>query len=63
MASQDFNQIIGEKYSQLTKGEKQIANYLRKNQDEVGLPLRGRVGGTIGAQRSNRGAFCPQAGF
>lgn len=30
----DFSQIISEHYSQLTKSEKQIADYLRKNQEE-----------------------------
>lgn len=30
----DFAQIISDRYSDLTKSEKQIANYLRKNQDE-----------------------------
>ena len=30
----DFGQIISEYYQQLTKSEKQIANYLRKNQEE-----------------------------
>ena len=44
MNSQDFNQIISEKYSQFTKGEKQIANYLRKNQDESAFPINWRIG-------------------
>ncbi len=30
----DFSQIIGEHFNQLTKSEKQIADYLRKNQEE-----------------------------
>ena len=30
----DFSQIISEHYSELTKSEKQIADYLRKNQEE-----------------------------
>jgi DNA-binding MurR/RpiR family transcriptional regulator len=30
----DFSQVISEHYSQLTKSEKQIADYLRKNQEE-----------------------------
>ncbi len=31
----DFSQVISEHYSQLTKSEKQIADYLRKNQEEI----------------------------
>lgn len=30
----DFGQILSENYKNLTKSEKQIADYLRKNQDE-----------------------------
>ena len=40
----DFNQIISERFGQLTKSEKQIANYLLNNQDEFGFPGRGRAG-------------------
>ena len=35
MDSQDFNLLIGEKNGQFTKGEKRIAKYLRRNQDEA----------------------------
>ncbi len=40
LAGADFGQIIGENYKNLTKSEKQIADYLRKNQEEVRLPFR-----------------------
>ena len=30
-----FSQLISERFSQLTKSEKRIANYLNQNQDEV----------------------------
>ena len=32
--SSDFAQILSDRYSDLTKSEKQIANYMRKNQEE-----------------------------
>ena len=32
--SQDFSQIVSECYNELTKSEKRIADYIRKNQDE-----------------------------
>jgi DNA-binding MurR/RpiR family transcriptional regulator len=41
--AQDFNQIISNSYPQLTKGEKQIANYLLKNQDEAAFLSGGEL--------------------
>ena len=39
----DFSQLISERYSQLTKSEKRIANYLRKNQEEAAFLSAGEL--------------------
>jgi len=31
----DFSQVVGDRYTQLTKSEKRIADYIRKNQEEA----------------------------
>ena len=59
----DFGQIITDKYKDLTKSEKQIADYLRKNQEEFGLPFGGGNRQPPGFERSHPGTFCPFAGL
>ena len=39
----DFGQIISENYKDLTKSEKQIADYLRKNQEEAAFLSAGEL--------------------
>ena len=47
----DFSQLISEYFDKLTKSEKRIANYLRKNQEEAAFlsasELADRLGLTI----------------
>jgi DNA-binding MurR/RpiR family transcriptional regulator len=63
MSTQDFNQIIGDKYSQLTKGEKQIASYLRNNQDEFGFLSVGELAERLGLSEATMVRFARKLGF
>jgi DNA-binding MurR/RpiR family transcriptional regulator len=63
MAAQDFNQIIGDKYPQLTKGEKQIANYLRKNQDESAFLSVGELAERLELSEATVVRFARKLGF
>ena len=63
MNSQDFNQIISEKYGQFTKGEKQIANYLRRNQDESAFLSIGELAERLGLSEATLVRFARTLGF
>ena len=63
MNSQDFNQLISEKYGQFTKGEKQIANYLRKNQDESAFLSVGELAERLGLSEATLVRFARKLGF
>ncbi len=63
MVTYDFNQIIGEKYSDLTKGEKQIANYLRKNQDESAFLSVGELAQRLDLSEATVVRFARKLGF
>jgi len=63
MNSQDFNQLISEKYGQFTKGEKQIANYLRKNQDESAFLSVGELADRLGLSEATLVRFARKLGF
>ncbi len=63
MSSPDFNQIISEKYGQFTKGEKQIANYLRKNQDESAFISVGELSKRLGLSEATLVRFARKLGF
>ncbi len=63
MSSPDFNQIVSEKYGQFTKGEKQIANYLRKNQDEFAFLSVGELSKRLGLSEATLVRFARKLGF
>jgi DNA-binding MurR/RpiR family transcriptional regulator len=63
MSSQDFSQIIGEKYGTFTKGEKQIAHYLRKNQDEAAFLSVGELAERLGLSEATLVRFARKLGF
>jgi DNA-binding MurR/RpiR family transcriptional regulator len=44
----EFSALIGERYGQLTKSEKRIADYLRKNQEESAFLSAGEVADRLG---------------
>jgi DNA-binding MurR/RpiR family transcriptional regulator len=63
MNTQDFNQIISDKYGQLTKGEKQIANYLLKNQDESAFLSVGDLSERLGLSEATLVRFARKLDF
>ncbi len=59
----DFSQIISEHYSQLTKSEKRIANYLRKNQEESAFLAAGEIADRLGLSEATLVRFARSLGF
>jgi DNA-binding MurR/RpiR family transcriptional regulator len=59
----DFSQIIGENYKQLTKSEKRIANYLRKNQEESAFLAAGEIADRLGLSEATLVRFARSIGF
>ena len=63
MIAQDFNQVISNSYSQLTKGEKQIASYLLKNQDEAAFLSGGELATRLGLSEATVVRFARKLGY
>ncbi len=59
----DFSQIISEHYNQLTKSEKRIANYLRKNQEESAFLAAGEIADRLGLSEATLVRFARSLGF
>lgn len=59
----DFGQIITEYYQQLTKSEKQIANYLRKNQEEAAFLSAADLADRLGLSEATIVRFARTVGF
>ena len=59
----DFSQLISERYSQLTKSEKRIANYLRKNQEEAAFLSAGELADRLGLSEATMVRFARTMGF
>ncbi len=59
----DFSQLISEHYSQLTKSEKRIANYLRKNQEEAAFLSAGELADRLGLSEATMVRFARTMGF
>ena len=57
----DFSQVISDHYSQLTKSEKQIADYLRKNQEESAFLSASEVAEHLDLSEATR--FARSLGF
>jgi len=62
-SSIDFSQIISERYNQLTKSEKRIANYLRKNQEESAFLAAGEIADRLGLSEATLVRFARTLGF
>ena len=60
---QDFSQIISDHYNQLTKSEKHIANYLRKNQEESAFLSAGELADRLGLSEATMVRFARNMGF
>jgi DNA-binding MurR/RpiR family transcriptional regulator len=61
--SVDFGQIISEKYKHLTKSEKQIADYLRKNQEESAFLSAGELASRLDLSEATLVRFARSVGF
>jgi DNA-binding MurR/RpiR family transcriptional regulator len=59
----DFSQVISEHYNQLTKSEKHIANYLRKNQEESAFLSAGELADRLKLSEATMVRFARNIGF
>jgi len=59
----DFGQIITDYYQQLTKSEKQIANYIRKNQEESAFLSAAELADRLGLSEATIVRFARTVGF
>src|SRR4030065_2475400 len=59
----DFSQIISEHFNQLTKSEKRISNYLRKNQEESAFLAAGEIAARLGLSEATLVRFARSLGF
>ncbi len=59
----DFGQIISETYKNLTKSEKQIADYLRKNQEESAFLSAGELASRLDVCEATLVRFARSLGF
>ncbi len=59
----DFSQLISDHYQQLTKSEKRIANYLRKNQEESAFLSAGEIADRLGLSEATLVRFARTLGF
>lgn len=59
----DFNQRVGECYNGLTKSEKRIANYFRRNQEEAAFLSAGEIAGHLNLSEATMVRFARTIGF
>jgi DNA-binding MurR/RpiR family transcriptional regulator len=59
----DFSQIISDNYKHLTKSEKRIANYLRKNQEESAFLAAGEIADRLNLSEATLVRFARTLGF
>ncbi len=59
----DFSALISARYSTLTKSEKRIADFLRKNQEEAAFLAAGEVAGRLGLSEATIVRFARTLGF
>lgn len=59
----DFSQVISDNYKNLTKSEKRIANYLRKNQEESAFLAAGEIADRLGLSEATLVRFARTLGF
>jgi DNA-binding MurR/RpiR family transcriptional regulator len=59
----DFSQLITERFQQFTKSEKQIANYIRKNQEEAAFLSAGELADRLGLSEATMVRFARTLGF
>lgn len=59
----DFNQLISDHFPKLTKSEKVIANYLRKNQEEAAFLPAGKIASQLDLSEATLVRFAKTLGF
>ena len=59
----DFSQMISEKFNGLTKSEKRIANYIRKNPEECAFLSAGELATRLGLSEATMVRFARSLGF
>ena len=59
----NFSQLISDRYGTLTKSEKRIADFLRKNQEEAAFLAAGEVAGRLGLSEATIVRFARTLGF
>ncbi len=59
----EFSQLISEHYNSLTKSEKQVANYLRKNQEEAAFLAAGEIARKLNLSEATLVRFARTLGF
>lgn len=59
----DFSQMISERYNQLTKSEKRIADYIRKNQEESAFLAAADLADRLGLSEATIVRFARTLGF
>jgi DNA-binding MurR/RpiR family transcriptional regulator len=62
-APPDFGQIISESFNRLTKSEKKIANYIRKNQEEAAFMSAGELASRLNLSEATLVRFARSLGF
>lgn len=62
-AAGEFGKTLGEHYAHLTKSEKRIANYLRRNQDEAAFLAAGELADRLGLSEATVVRFARTLGF
>ena len=63
LSQADFGQIISENYKNITKIEKQIADYLRKNQEESAFLSAGELADRLDLSEATLVRFARSLGF
>lgn len=59
----NFEQLVSEKYKDLTKSEKQIADYLRANQEESAFLSAGELASRLGLSEATLVRFARSLGL
>ncbi len=61
--SADISQLIGDHYASLTKSEKQIADFIQKNQEESAFLSAGEIASQLGLSEATMVRFARNLGF
>lgn len=57
----DFGKVVAEHYSELTKNEKRIADFMSQNQDEAAFMPAAEIARSLKSERTHHWPLCPNA--